>query len=499
VAWLVLCRASGGYVPTTAEVLASVSSRLLLLLENRLHAERADSLSHAANLDGLTGLYNHRCFQEVLSNELVRAQRTGSPISLLLVDIDHFKEYNDAYGHPKGDLALAAISAILRRDTRSYDTPARYGGEELAVVLPYASQRQALAVAERVRRDVARYAFPGATTDGKASLTVSIGVAAYPTHAETKAGLVERVDQALYLAKSEGRNRVCSSLVVSRKVIRFAFCPPAFTSSYYRDILAGVRDVIGELGNIELLVCAPEAESDAAGFARICRNLVDEKVDAVGMCIKHPSFGRQVARLNRAGIPVFVFNFTHRLTAGKVTAYIGYDQRNAGAEIGRYLVRLLRRRGNIALLKGLAGVSTRQRVRGFMTEVSAFPRMRVLAIESADWLRDRARAVGSELLRRYGSEVDAIVALNDEMALGALTAVIEAGKLGEIFVIGLDGTQDALASIRAGRLTATLNTNPREMGRILVRSVVRGLIKHEVLRREIYSPINVVDLENVNA
>ena len=122
-----------------------------------------------------------------------------------------------------------------------------------------------------------------------------------------------------------------------------------------------------------------------------------------------------------------------------------------------------------------------------------------MATESADWLRDQAHAVSSRLLCRYGSELDAIVALNDEMALGAVTAVIEAGKLGEVFVIGLDGTQDALASIRAGQLTATLNTNPREMGRILVRSVVRGLIKHEVLRREIYSPINVVDLENVNS
>jgi diguanylate cyclase (GGDEF)-like protein len=495
---LALQKGPQGSLPPRLDMLHAATCPLVLLLENKRYSEKMDSLAQAANVDGLTGLFNHRFFQEVLGNEILRAQRADSPVSLLLIDIDHFKQYNDSYGHPKGDIALAAIGAILKEDTRSYDTAARYGGEEFAVVLPYSSQQQATAVAERIRRDVAKYSFPGLISGSRASLTVSIGIATYPTNAKTKTDLFDRVDQALYLAKSEGRNRVCSSLVVSRKVIRFAFCPPAFTSSYYRDILAGVRDVIGEFGNIDLLVAAPEAESDSEGFARICRDLVKQKVDAVGLCSKSLAVSKVIARFNRAGIPVFLFNFTQRALPGKVAGYIGYNQRSAGEEMGRYVVRILRRQGNIVLLKGLAEESTHQRVLGLLGYLKKFPGIKLIAAEEANWLRGMARAVSSELIHRHGRGIDAIVALNDEMALGATEAVAQAGKLGEIFVVGLDGTEDALASIRAGKLTATLNTNPREMGRILVRSVLRGLIKHEARRRAIYSPINIVDLENVN-
>jgi len=494
---MLLRKRAGSYQPGTLEALRSISSLLLLLIENKHFIDRMHLLSHAANLDSLTGLFNHRFFQEILANELLRAERMGFPVSLLLVDIDHFKDYNDTYGHPKGDIALGAISAILKRDTRSYDTPARYGGEEFAVVLPHTSRRQAWAVAERIRRDVAKHSFPGQTPHRRASLTVSLGIASYPNNANTKADLIDRADQALYLAKSEGRNRVCSSLMVARKVIRFAFCPPAFTSSFYRDILAGVRDVITEYGNIDLLVFAPEAESDNEGFTRICRAMVKEKVDAVGLCTKSPIFAKQIVRFNKAKIPVFEFNLTQRVAAGRVAAYIGYNQRIAGEEIARYLARIMRHQGNILLLRGLAETGTAQRVRGFCGTIKCFPAMSIVADVEADWLRRKARSETLRILRRKDIRIDAVVALNDEMALGAAEAVDEAEKRGEIFVVGLDGTQDALVAIRAGKLTATLNTNPREMGRVLVRSVVRGLIMHETLRKEIESPINIVDLENV--
>jgi inositol transport system substrate-binding protein len=195
---------------------------------------------------------------------------------------------------------------------------------------------------------------------------------------------------------------------------------------------------------------------------------------------------------------VFLFNFTQRALPGKVAGYIGYNQRSAGEEMGHYVVRILRQRGNIVLLKGLPEESTRQRVLGLLGYLKKFPGIKLIATEEANWLRGMAQTVSSKLIHRHGRDIDAIVALNDEMALGATEAVVQAGKLGEIFVVGLDGTEDALESIRGGKLTATLNTNPREMGRILVRSVLRGLIKHEVRRRAIYSPINIVDLENVN-
>jgi diguanylate cyclase (GGDEF)-like protein len=494
---LTLARRSGPFDARTLPLLEASAGTWLLLLENHGFVARTDLLSRAANLDGLTGLHNHRFFQDALSRELLRAERTRSAASLLLVDIDHFKDYNDAHGHPKGDIALQAIGAILRRNLRSYDTAARYGGEELALVLPSTSQAQGLAVAERIRTDVARHAFPGSSAHGRTSLTVSIGVATYPVNAGTKTDLIERADKALYLAKSDGRNRSCLSLVVSRKVIRLAFVPPAFTSSYYRDILSGVRDVVAELGNIELTVAAPESESDGAGLSTILGRLLKDKVDAVGICSKSGVFARRLPRFNAAGIPVFLFNFADREDAGEVAACVGYDQQAAGEEIARYVVRILRRRGNVVILLGRDERSSQQRAQGFVAYTRGFPGIRVVAQARADWLRARARRECLKLLQKPDADIHAIVALSDEMALGAVEAVTRAGRLGEVFVVGLDGTQDALASIRAGRLTATLNTNPREMGRILVRSVVRSLVRDETLRKEIHTPINIVDLENV--
>ena len=123
--------------------------------------------------------------------------------------------------------------------------------------------------------------------------------------------------------------------------------------------------------------------------------------------------------------------------------------------------------------------------------------MAIVASERADWMPSLARQATEGILRRHG-DLDAIFAVSDAMALGAVEAAKAKGKLGRSFIVGLDGTRDALRSIKDGELTATLNTNPREMGRILLRTIVRGLIKEERIARQIHSPINIVTLENVD-
>jgi two-component system cell cycle response regulator len=166
----------------------------------KLHSE----IEKMATTDGLTGLLNHRLFQEKLTGEFKRLNRLSGPLSLLLADIDHFKKVNDTYGHPVGDLVLKGVSGVIRETIRDIDIPARYGGEEFAVILPGTDAVGAQKIAERLRRAVMAKTF---TADGKTlKVTVSIGIATSPEDAESKEGLIEKADQALYHAKHGGRN-----------------------------------------------------------------------------------------------------------------------------------------------------------------------------------------------------------------------------------------------------------------------------------------------------
>jgi diguanylate cyclase (GGDEF)-like protein len=492
---LVLARQKPGFGAAAARDVEAVRAVLVLLLEQTDQLEKIAMYSDFANIDGLTGLHNHRYFQEALSKEVVRAQRLGYPLSVMLIDIDHFKRYNDNFGHLNGDVALKEIAGVLKRSIRAYDLAARYGGEELVLVLPQVAPHRALLLAERIRTAVAELPFRGATESASVQLTVSVGVAGLPANAKSKTELVKRADQALYLAKEEGRNRVGVSLIRSRRSIRFGFCPPAFTSSYYADILGGVRDVIEQLGGIELIARAPDKESDNAGLSRICRALIRGGVDAVALAPQSDAILPIVRTLNKARVPVFFFNVPRKIEGAKVVCYIGYHQREAGREVGRYLTRVLRGRGSVLVLKGHSDDSSLERLGGFRDEIAAYPNLRIVATRQAGWERDKARRVVERALEEHA--LDAIYAVNDEMALGASEAVAAARRRGEIFIVGLDGTRTARKAIREGALTATLNTNPSEMGRILMRTVVRGLNPRERIEPEIVSPINIVDLENV--
>jgi len=172
---------------------------------------RISVLEEESTTDALTGIRNRRYYDERFEDEVVRARRYDAPLSLLMLDIDHFKKVNDQYGHAAGDRVLRAFGALLRERVRYPDVAARVGGEELAVLLPNTGIKGAAMMAERLRHEVEQSSVPSAGgSDAPSSLrfTVSVGVAMLERDDASAEQLAKRADEALYRAKYEGRNRV---------------------------------------------------------------------------------------------------------------------------------------------------------------------------------------------------------------------------------------------------------------------------------------------------
>jgi diguanylate cyclase (GGDEF)-like protein len=159
--------------------------------------------------DGLTGLYNHRHFQETLAAEILRSKRYAKNFSLVFLDVDFFKQYNDTHGHLHGDAILVALSKLLIAGIRKSDVAVRYGGEEFVLLLPETSKEHAFALAGTIREKIAAHPFPGRETQPHGMITVSMGIAAFPEDGSDSSTLLHRADEALYQAKNGGRNRVC--------------------------------------------------------------------------------------------------------------------------------------------------------------------------------------------------------------------------------------------------------------------------------------------------
>jgi diguanylate cyclase (GGDEF)-like protein len=188
-------------------VAVSESRGAELAQRNREAALLREELREQAMRDNLTGLYNRHYVQEWFGLELRRAQRHGRPVAAIMLDIDHFKRFNDSFGHGAGDLVLRELAGVLRRSTRGSDVASRYGGEEFLVLLPECPFDIALRKAEQIREEVAKLELRY-DNQPLGPVTASLGVAAFPDHAKESEELLRHADEALYLAKQAGRNRV---------------------------------------------------------------------------------------------------------------------------------------------------------------------------------------------------------------------------------------------------------------------------------------------------
>jgi diguanylate cyclase (GGDEF)-like protein len=199
---------------------AELNARIYVRLRAKTHQDELKQKNHQledmltrveslAIMDPLTGIYNRRRFETIFNSEFKRAMRYQLPLSLLMIDIDHFKKVNDVLGHQEGDKVLKELSQIVQSTIREVDSPARWGGEEFVVLSPNTTRENALRAAERVRKAVDKHAFTGM---GDKKVTVSIGVAGIPSpDIDTQEKLIHAADLAMYAAKKNGRNRVESA------------------------------------------------------------------------------------------------------------------------------------------------------------------------------------------------------------------------------------------------------------------------------------------------
>lgn len=174
----------------------------------KIEGEHIKKLENMVNYDGLTNVFNHRYFQDKLKEKVEIGRKENKPVSMIFIDIDYFKHYNDLYGHQKGDNILKELAEIVTKSVREKDIVARYGGEEFAVILEDTTEKETLEIAERIRANVEQTYFDGEENQPKGKITASIGISIFPYKAKDELELIKSADDALYRAKFFNKNRV---------------------------------------------------------------------------------------------------------------------------------------------------------------------------------------------------------------------------------------------------------------------------------------------------
>lgn len=189
-------------------MLTMLANQAGLAIENSRLYEITVERAHS---DYLTNLWNHGYFQYLLHTELEKAKANKSPLSLITIDIDDFKIYNDTLGHQAGDKILKDLAVLLRNQSRKMDLVCRYGGEEFTIILPHTDKKEAFLIAERIRMDIQKYPFLNKEIFPNKELTVSLGLATFPENGQLPTDLITSSDKSLYQAKNKGKNKTCCS------------------------------------------------------------------------------------------------------------------------------------------------------------------------------------------------------------------------------------------------------------------------------------------------
>jgi diguanylate cyclase (GGDEF)-like protein len=275
--------------------LADLSSELL----NQVHrqAQCLDQLKQQVGLDSMTQLYNHERFMEILHQEISRAARYKTPLSIIMADVDHFKSINDFFGHQAGDHALKCVSANLKKLLRDSDQIARYGGEEFAIILPMTTLKEALLTGERLRKSIESQKIT--YNERSISVTMSFGIASWEKNREIDVeGFIKTVDEALYDAKNTGRNRCCSYKDQNPNQA------PSLTVLVIDDeevVLVTVTKMLERLG---YAVIAAKSGREAEDFLHQTQNKIDMVIMDMVMPDTHPDQVLSAIRARHAGTKV---------------------------------------------------------------------------------------------------------------------------------------------------------------------------------------------------
>jgi ribose transport system substrate-binding protein len=234
-----------------------------------------------------------------------------------------------------------------------------------------------------------------------------------------------------------------------------AFLPPAMISPYYASAIAGAEPRAKELG-YEFVVAAPESESDYAQQVQLVEDMITRGVDGIILCaINTDAIVTAVQKANEAGIPVVMFNTQNELASGEVASYVRYDQREGGAKVADYVAEVMNGKANVAIIEGLPSEHTTARMGGFIDRCKEkYPDVKVVVSQAGDWEREKGMNAAANMLQA-NPDIDAFFALCDEMALGAVQAVKQAG--GDQLVFGFDGNPNAAQAVLDGDLVSTLS------------------------------------------
>ncbi len=457
------------------------------------------SVETVHRVDSAIGVYDKESFNDLLVKEILRASRGNISVGTAMISIDDYPRLVRLCGKSGMNSILCSIVKIIKKNIRSYFPIGMLNKNELAIIFPDTIRRVSIAIMKSVRQKVSHAVFYDKNKK-RVKVTLSIGIANYPENALNKSKLMERTRKTLGLAKQENGNRVLSYVTTSHASTRLAVIPPGITTPFYSYVILGMREIIEDAGNIELMLFGGEEDLNFKAHEEGIRQALASKPDVMALCSKINS-GPYVKKANKMKIPVFGFNLLNLKMSpkGKIQSYVGYDQKEAGRKVGRYLVRLLREKGSIAIIEGVVNDSDSiDRKKGFMEIVKKHPEIKVVKSASANWMRNQSTKVTKDILNKHRN-IDAIFAVNDEMAIGSGIAVKNIGKTGKIFIVGLDGSRNGLQGVKDGLITATMNANPIEMGKVLVKTILRSMVKEEKVPPKVESPIMMVDMVNVDS